>query len=160
MTSGHAQIQFGANSLQLAGVHALQRSGNGLAGLVRARVNLAADIANQSDKSKLTISNVDADVSAQSLRIRGEDAGGLSASVHTVNGNVVYQAASNFAGSNVKVEGRTALATGYYTTATAAISNLSVGKTLVLANENGGRCQALSPPTRRSMARLTHRMPP
>ena len=136
MMSGHAQIQLSANSLQLSGVNALQRSGNGIAGVVRATANLSVDIANHSEKSRLTISNVDADVSAQALRIRGEDAGSLNASAHTANGNVVYQVASNFAGSNVKVEGRTALATGYYTTATAAISNLSVSKALELANEN------------------------
>ena len=137
MMSGRAQIQLSANSLQLSGINALQESGNGIAGVVRATANLSADIANQSGKTKFTISNVDAAVSAQALRIRGEDAGGLSASAHTANGNAVYQVASNFAGSNVKVEARTALAAGYYTTASAAISNLSVSKALALVNENG-----------------------
>ncbi len=136
MMSGHAQIQLSDDSLQLARINALQESDNGIAGTVRATANLTADIATQSERTKLTISNVDADVSAQALRIRGEDAGGLNASAHTVNGNVVYQVASNFAGSNVKVDGRTALAAGYYTTASAAISNLSVSKALELANEN------------------------
>jgi translocation and assembly module TamB len=136
VTSGRAEIQISANSFELSTVNALQKSGQGVAGLVRLKANGSADIANQSEKTAVRFSNIDADVSAEALRIRGADAGGLTASARTVNGNVVYKIASNFAGSNINVQGRTALAAGYYTKANAVISNLSLNKVLDLANQN------------------------
>jgi translocation and assembly module TamB len=137
MTSGHVDVQVSANSIELAGVNALQQSSPGTTGVVKFDAKASAAIANDSGKTKLTISNVDADVSARALRINGEDAGSLTASAHTLNGNVVYRAASNFAGSDVKIDGSTALSAGYYTKANAAISNLSVSKVLAIANRRG-----------------------
>jgi translocation and assembly module TamB len=104
--------------------------------VVRLNASGAADIANQFEKTKFRISDIEADASADALRIGGEDAGGLTASAHTVNGKVGYKIASNFAGSNVKIEGHTALTAGYSTQASAVVSNLSVGKVLNLAAQN------------------------
>ena len=80
MMSGHAEVQINANSIQLSGVHALQQSGRELAGVVKLRANVAAEITSRADSTQVTVSNIDADASAQSLQIRGEDAGSLSAS--------------------------------------------------------------------------------
>jgi translocation and assembly module TamB len=136
MTSGRAEVQISTNSIELSTLNALQQSSPGIAGVVRFTAKASADVANEYEKTTLALSSIDADVSAQALRLHGEDAGAVTASAHTANGNVVYQAASNFAGSNIKVEGRTALSVGYYTKASAVISNLSVSKVLDLANEN------------------------
>jgi translocation and assembly module TamB len=136
MTSGHAEVHIAGNSIQLSGIHVLQQPGHGVAGVVRLNASGAADIANQFEKTKFRISDIEADASADALRIGGEDAGGLTASAHTVNGKVGYKIASNFAGSNVKIEGHTALTAGYSTQASAVVSNLSVGKVLNLAAQN------------------------
>jgi translocation and assembly module TamB len=135
VTSGHAEVQLSTNSLQLSAVDAVQQTSPGSAGVVRCIAKASADIANESEKTSLTIANIDLDLSAQALRVRGRDAGALTASAHTTGGNVIYEIASDFAGSNVKVQGRTALSTGHYTKASAVIGNLSLSKALDLANQ-------------------------
>jgi translocation and assembly module TamB len=135
MTSGHVDVQLAANSLQLGRVAALQQPNGGVGGVVTLKAIAVADVASGVNIPKVTVLNVDADLSAQSLRVRGQDAGALTASAHTSNGNLMYRVGSNFAGSNIKLEGRTALSAGYVTNASAVIGNLSVGKALELANQ-------------------------
>ena len=59
----------------------------------------------------------------------------MTATARTANGTVSYDLKSDFAGSAVHVNGQTALAKGYATSAVASIQTLSVEKALQMAGQ-------------------------
>ena len=132
---GHAQFHVQTSNLQLANLAVLQRDNAGVAGLVQLTADAAADLRQVNNQSKINIDNVSGNLSASGLRVQNQDAGQLTATARTVNGNVNYQISSDFAGSNINVHGHTALAGQYATVADASIENLSVEKVLRVAGE-------------------------
>ncbi|HEX4808900.1 MAG TPA: translocation/assembly module TamB domain-containing protein [Bryobacteraceae bacterium] len=135
-TVGHVQAHVATQNVQLANFQALQRQSPGLAGLIQLTADASADLREVNKQSQVTIANVNADLSARGLRIQNQDAGELTATARTDNGAVRYNVASNFAGSNVLVNGTTALTNDYATNAQASIQNLSVEKALSLAGQS------------------------
>ncbi len=132
---GHAQFHVATSNLQLANLKMLQQENAGVAGLVELTADAAADLRQLNNQSKIDVDNVSADLSASGLRVQDQDAGKLTATARTVNGNVNYQVASDFAGSTIDVNGHTALSGEYATVADASIKNLSVEKLLRIAGE-------------------------
>lgn len=133
-TVGHAQFHVATNNVQLANIRPLERQSPGVAGAIQLTADAAADIREANNKqSEVTVSNISADLAARGLRVQNQSAGDLAATARTVNGTVNYNLASNFAGSNIRVNGRTALLNHYPTTADLSIQNLSVQKTLEIA---------------------------
>ncbi|HWF46273.1 MAG TPA: translocation/assembly module TamB domain-containing protein [Bryobacteraceae bacterium] len=135
-TEGHIQGHIATQNVQLANFKALQGQSPGLAGLIRLTADASADLHQVNKQSQVTIASVNADLSATGLRIRNQEAGQLTATARTENGSVHYNLASNFAGSDVQVNGATALASPYATNAQASIHNLPVAKTLSMAGES------------------------
>ena len=135
-TVGHAQLHVVTTNVQLADVKPLQQGGGGVAGVVHLTADAAADLRSSGKENQVTISNVSADLSASGLRVQNQDAGNLTAMARTSSGTVNYTVTSNFAGSNVNVNGRTALTDDYPTTADASIQNLDVAKTLRIAGQS------------------------
>src|SRR6185437_1414935 len=129
-TVGHAQLQVAASNIQLAQLQPLQERSPGTAGTIQLTVRGAADIHSSGSHAEFVPDSLDADLSATGLRVQNQSAGDLKAIVRTNNGTVSYNLVSDFAGSNVKVNGRTALAMDYPTTADASIQNLSIEKVL------------------------------
>ncbi len=134
-TAGHAQFHVATSNVQLANITPLRRENAGIAGVVQLMADAAADVRRVNAQSEVTVSSISADVSARGLRVQNQDAGDLTATARTTNGNVNYNLTSNFAGSNIRVNGQTALAKDYATTADASIQNLSVEKTLRITGE-------------------------
>ncbi len=135
-TAGHAQVQLAINGLQLADVQALSKQNAGVAGAIQLAANLTADVADKNNKTSVTVTNATADLSASSLQVQHQDAGSLTAKVRTTDGKLNYSLNSDFAGSNVKVKGQTALTGDYVTKADASIRDLSVAKALQLAGQS------------------------
>ena len=135
-TVGHAQAQLAIEGVQLANVQALSKQNAGVAGAVRLAANLTADVADKNNKTSVTLSNATADLSASNLQVQHQSAGSLTAKIRTTNGKLDYSLNSDFAGSNVKVNGETALTGDYVTTADASIHDLSVAKALQLAGQS------------------------
>ncbi|MBV9405736.1 MAG: hypothetical protein JO211_10360, partial [Acidobacteriaceae bacterium] len=134
-TVGHAQFRIATNNVQLANIRPLERQSPGVAGAIQLTADAAADIREVNKQSEVTIANITADLSARGLRVQNQSAGDLTATARTQNGAVNYNVTSNFAGSDIRVNGRTGLAKDYPTTADAAVRNLSVGKTLSIAGQ-------------------------
>jgi translocation and assembly module TamB len=134
-TVGHAQVHVASSNLQLANLKTLQRESAGIAGLVQLTADAAADVREVNHQSKVDIANVNADLSARGLRVQNQNAGDLTATARTVNRAVNYNLSSDFAGSRVSVDGRTALNNDYPTTASASIQNLSIEKTLSIVGQ-------------------------
>lgn len=135
-TVGHAQFQVMTSNLQLANIQPLQRENAGIAGLIQLNAAGGANISRVNNQSQITISNITADFSARGLRVQNQDAGNMTATVRTVNGAVNYNLYSDFAGSNINVNGSTLLAKNYPTRATASVQNLSIRKTLLIAGQS------------------------
>ncbi|MBV8068953.1 MAG: translocation/assembly module TamB domain-containing protein [Acidobacteriaceae bacterium] len=131
---GHAQAHLAVNNVQLAQVKPLQQQ-QPVAGLIQMTADTAADVVQQNHQSALRIANVSADVSASGLQIQHQDAGSLTASARTANGTVTYQLTSDFAGSNVHINGHTGLNPDYPTVADASIQDLSISKVLQITGE-------------------------
>jgi len=132
---GHAQLHLTTTNVQLANIQPLQKQSPGVAGLIQLTADAAADLRQAGNQTELNIANVNVDLSARGLRVQNQDAGDLTATARTSNNTVSYNVASNFAGSNIKVDGQTALTKDYATTADAAIQNLSVEKALQIVGE-------------------------
>ncbi len=132
---GHAQFHVATNNVQLANIRPLQSASPGVGGAIQLTADAAADIRVVNKQTDVTVGDINADLSARGLRVQNQAAGDLTATAHTVNGNVQYNVNSNFAGSVIKVDGTTALRNGNYTTADASIQNLSVGKTLQIVGQ-------------------------
>lgn len=100
-------------------------------------LKIDADASGTLRLSEFQLTCVNADVSGKALRYHAEHLGDLTASARTSGQTVAYNVASNFAGSNVRVNGSTQLARDYPTTADANIANLPIERVLALANETG-----------------------
>ncbi|MFL6352443.1 MAG: translocation/assembly module TamB domain-containing protein [Bryobacteraceae bacterium] len=136
-TVGHARMHVASSNLQLADLKTLQAEHKGVAGLIQFTADAAADLREVNHQPEVNIDAVSADLSARGLRVENQNAGDLTATARTVNGDVHYNVNSDFAGSSIKVKGRTGLAKDYPTTADASIQNLSIGKALSIAGQNG-----------------------
>lgn len=134
-TTGYAQVALTGSGVQLAQLEALAKQNAGIGGVVQLSANAAVDIQNVEKETLVRPSMITADFSARSLRVQNQDAGDLSATASTSNGKVNYNVHSDFAGSNVKLQGETTLAKDYRTTADVSIANLSVAKALQIVGQ-------------------------
>ncbi len=134
-TVGHAQFHVATTNVQLSNIRPLERESPGVAGAIQLTADAAADVREVNKTSEVTLSNISADLSARGLRVQNQAAGDLTATARTANGTVNYNLASDFAGSNIRLNGHTTLVKDYPTTADASIQNLSVEKTLRIAGE-------------------------
>ncbi|HEY1950980.1 MAG TPA: hypothetical protein VGG97_28465, partial [Bryobacteraceae bacterium] len=134
-TVGRAQFRVSTNPLQLANLTAVQRQNLGISGLLQLTADASADVGKTNGETTVAISNVTADLSAQGLSVHDEPAGNLTAKARTAGGNVNYDLSSDFAGSDIRLNGHTTLAKNYSTTADVSIQRLSVEKALLLAGQ-------------------------
>lgn len=134
-STGHADFRVNSTDLQLADIRPLVAKSPGVAGVIRLAAALTGDLREMNGKSDFVIADVNADLNATGLRVQNQDAGDLRATANTQSGTVAYQVRSNFAGSAIRVDGKSALAAPYQTSAGANIDNLSVEKVLLLAGK-------------------------
>ncbi len=132
--TGRARAHLAIDNIQLAKVVPLQQK-EAVSGLIQLTADTAMDVTKQGQQTALHVSNVSGDLSASSLKLQNQNAGNLTGSARTANGTVTYQLASDFAGSNVRVNGHTGLNDPYPTVADASIQNLSIGKVLEITGQ-------------------------
>jgi translocation and assembly module TamB len=125
----HAHLQV--NHADLSKLHTVQNLRPTTGGIVEA----TADITGQLDGS-FQPTNVTADASAQALRVNGQDCGAANVSARTNGQTVIYNLTSNFAGSQIHLNGNTALAAGHRTTADANVSGLPIERVLAVLQSN------------------------
>ena len=135
-TAGRAQLQLAADNVQLSQIQALAKQNAGIKGVLQLTASTDDNLRQSANQTKLDILNVTADFSARALEIQNRDAGELTASARTSNGSVNYKVDSNFAGSDIKVRGNTALSGAYATAADASIKHLSISKALQIVGQS------------------------
>ncbi len=138
--SGQVRASLRTTQLQLAQLHTVQSKEPGAAGQVAVSADLRGKLSRApgpgGGQPEFQPSSVTADVSARSLRFRGQEYGNLSATAQTRGNSVIYSVNSNFAGSALRIDGSTQLARGYPTDASAQLSRLPVERVLALASSN------------------------
>jgi len=132
--TGHAEFHAATNNVQLANIKPLQQQNARIAGSIELAADGAADLRIENGETKATLSNIHLDLAGRGLRLHDRDAGSLTATARTANGTVSYELKSDFAGSDIRVNGRTTLAS-YATTAVASIQALSLEKALQIAGQ-------------------------
>jgi hypothetical protein len=121
----HAHLVI--NQVDLSKLHAMQALRPNSGGTLQS----VADVTGQIGES-FQSTNVTADATLQALRIGGQAYGAVSAAARTEGQSVNYHVNSNFAGSQIHVNGNTALAADHRTTADANISGLPIERVLAL----------------------------
>ncbi len=122
----HADIQ--SDQIDLAQLSTLQKHRPNTAGMVQLDADVTGNFSGQ-----LQLTTVNGHASVRGLRSEGQNYGDLTATATTSGQAVNYNLTSNFAGSNVRVDGSTQLTGDYTTTALANFANLQVEKLLAVA---------------------------
>ena len=132
-STGSLRAHMASNQISLAQIQALQKRRPGTAGILRLNVDVAGNMRKEGDSTAFMLTSVNADASAGGLRFDNQNYGDIMATARTSGDTVTYRAKSDFAGSNLQLDGTTTLARGYPTTATASVGNLPVERALAAA---------------------------
>lgn len=126
---GQLQADLQSDHIDLAQLNALQKQRPNTSGTVQVHASVAG---NMSGTFQLT--NVNGSASVRGLQSEGQTYGDLTANATTSGPLVNYSVTSNFAGSNVRIDGSTQLTGDHATTARANLGNLPVQRALAIAN--------------------------
>ena len=123
----HAHVQ--SNHADLAQFRNVQKQWPNTSG----KLQLQADVVANVTQSDFQVTAVTADMSAHNLRFEAENYGDFNATARTNGQRVNYNVVSDFAGSNIRVNGSTELVRGYPTRADANLNRLPIPRMLALA---------------------------
>jgi translocation and assembly module TamB len=136
-TTGQLRARVQSNQIELANIRNLQKQRPNTLGRVNVDLDIAGNLiptkTDGKETSEFLLTSVNGNIAARDLRFDGQTYGDFTARASTTGQTVNYDVASNFAGSNIKVNGATQLVRDYPTTASANIDNLPIERLLVLA---------------------------
>jgi translocation and assembly module TamB len=130
MTTGRAHVHIQSNQIDLGQFQTVQKEWPNTAGQLQIQADVVGNLAAQSE---FQLTSVNADASAHNLRFEAQNYGDFTATARTNGQTVNYNVVSDFAGSNIKVNGNTQLVRGYPTNADASLSKLPIERLLALA---------------------------
>src|ERR1039458_6879831 len=133
----HAHVQ--SSQLDLSRIKTVQSQQPNSAGVLQLTADITGELRDgpKKDDSEFMLTNVTADASGRGLKYQGQPYGDFTTIARTNGQAVTYNVSSNFAGSQIRVDGNTQLATGYRTNADGSISGLAIEKALAAANQTG-----------------------
>ena len=112
-TTGQLHAHVRSNVVELAQLRTLQKQRPNTGGTLQLNGDITGTI---QEKTDFQLTGVTGDASAHGLRFEGENYGDVSANARTSGQTVTYNLTSNFAGSNIQVNGNTQLTPEYPTT--------------------------------------------
>lgn len=121
--------------VDLSKLKLVQQKSPGTAGIIQLNASASGEVTKTSQGQSFDLSSVAAKVTARSLRVQNEPAGDLTLSADTQGRTVRYQLTSDFAGSDININGHTELATDYPTDAKFVIRNLAASKVLRMTGQ-------------------------
>lgn len=130
-TMGQLQADLQSDQINLAQLNELQKQRPNTAGTVQLHVNATGNLSGE-----FQLTSINGNASVRGLQSEGQNYGDLTATATTSGQSVNYNLASNFAGSNIHVDGNTELTHDYPTTARATLGNLPVQRALSVANRS------------------------
>ena len=130
-TMGQLRAEVQSDQIDLAQLNELQKQQPNTAGTIQVHASVTGNLS-----GRFQLTSVNGNASARGLQWQGQSYGDLAATANTSGQTVNYNLTSNFAGSNIKVDGSTQLTRDYPTTARAMLGNLPVQRLLAIANRN------------------------
>jgi translocation and assembly module TamB len=138
--TGQLHAHMRSNQVDLARLRNLQRQRPNTAGQIQIDADLTGGLSQaqvgSNNQTEFIPSGVNTELSARGVRVEGQNYGDLTASARTNGQTVTYNISSDFAGSNLRLNGNTQLTPGYPTTADANIAHLPVDRVLALAKQD------------------------
>lgn len=141
-TTGQLRASVQSNRIDLTELTALQKEQPHTAGIIQINARIDANVSGDSSGT-LQLVSVNGNASIRGLEWRGANYGDLTASAATNARTVNYNLTSDFAGSNIHVNGNTELARDYPTTASAQLANLPIQRVLAVANRSDIRVKGI-----------------
>ncbi len=135
LNQGTFQVRMHSNQMQLAQFQPMMGGLPGLSGVLNLQAEAAGMVHPSAGGTTVQLTGLNASVAAHSLTVEGRMMGDLTATASTAGAAVNYNVSSNFAGSTLRVEGRTMLTGNHETTATANLVNLPIEPVLAVAGE-------------------------
>lgn len=135
--TGRVQLHAATNQVNLAQFATLQQERPGFAGTVSASTDLVGDLRQESGSFVFALSALNANVNAVDVRDQQRTYGDLRLSATTYGSDLNTRIDSNFGGSRIQITARTALRTGYATTADASVDALQLDKIAIPAPVTG-----------------------
>ncbi len=124
---GEIHAHLASNQVDLSKLHTLQNFRPNSGGTLQATADVTGELG-----PSFVPTIVTADLSGRGLRIDGQTYGDFTGTARTSGQTVTYNVNSDFAGSQIRVNGNTSLAVGHQTTADANIAGLPIDRVLVL----------------------------
>jgi translocation and assembly module TamB len=128
-TTGQLRADVQSDQINLKQVNELQKQQPNTAGIIQVHANVTGNLSGQ-----FQLTSVNGNASVRGLQWERQNYGDLTAAATTSGQAVNYNLTSNFAGSNIKVDGSTQLTRDDPTTARATVGNLPVQRLLAVAN--------------------------
>jgi translocation and assembly module TamB len=130
---GTLRAHVASNQVQLAQFQSLVKDRPGLQGVLSLNGDATANVLPAANGTDVEIASVNANFSVRGMQMEGKALGDLTATAASAGNTLQYNVNSNFAGSTLRVTGRSLLTGNHDTTATASIANLPLDRTLALA---------------------------
>jgi translocation and assembly module TamB len=136
-TTGRVHAHVQSNQVELAQFRNLQKQWPNTVGQLQLQADVIGNLgevrSGATAQTEFQLTSVNADASAHNLRFEAQNYGDFTATARTSGQTVNYNVVSDFAGSNIRVNGNTQLARGYPTNADASLKNLPIERVLALA---------------------------
>jgi translocation and assembly module TamB len=132
LTIGRLHAHAQSSQFDLSRIKMLQKLQPNTSGTAQVNADIAGNLG-----ATFLLTAVNGSASLHGLHVQGQNYGNLTASAHTTGTTVTYQADSDFSGAEVRVNGRTDLATDYPTTADATLRNLQIAPVLLAVQQSG-----------------------
>ncbi|HUQ91685.1 MAG TPA: translocation/assembly module TamB domain-containing protein [Bryobacteraceae bacterium] len=136
-TTGRLHAEVKSENLNLSQLRTLQKQRPQTSGEIQLQAEVTADLQTVNTEgpaeTAFRLISVTGDIAARNLRVEGQNYGNLTATARTTGQSVNYNLVSNFAGSNIRVNGDTQLLKDYPTNAAFTIGELPVERVLTLA---------------------------
>jgi translocation and assembly module TamB len=130
--TGQIHASLHTNQIDLAQLRTLEKQMPNTAG----RIELVADASGTIGNSEFLLTSIRADASARSITYGGQRYGDFQLQARTTGHTATLAVTSDFAASNIHVQGSTELVRGYPTTADAQVTGLRIERVLMLAHRS------------------------
>jgi len=130
-TTGQVRAEVQSDRIDLMRLAELQKQRPNTTGIIQIHASFAGNLSGD-----FQLTSVDGTASVRGLQSEGQNYGDLTANAATSGQSVNYNLASDFAGSNIKIDGSTQLTRDYPTTARANLENLPVQRLLAVADRS------------------------
>jgi translocation and assembly module TamB len=133
LTRGALRAHIASNQVQIAQFQSLVKDRPGLRGMLTLNGDATANIQPTATATDIELTSLNANLSARGIEMEGKNLGDFTATATSAGTDIQYDVSSDFAGSTIRVNGKSLLTGDHQTTANASIANLPIDRVLALA---------------------------